>query len=177
MIQLQRIALLSTLVGLSACQPPLSGETAGWKTPYLYWSLQKQSLLGRLPLPVKGVKRSQLYDTWGAARSNGRQHQGIDIFAERGTEVLSTTDGIVMKVGLNGLGGKVVWVLGPEMSRHYYAHLDDYAEHIQQGDWVRAGEVLGYVGNTGNAKNSPPHLHYGIYFKDGAVNPYPYLTE
>jgi murein DD-endopeptidase MepM/ murein hydrolase activator NlpD len=71
-----------------------------------------------------------------------------------------------------------VWVIGPDLSRHYYAHLDTYAQQIDVGDWVEQGTVLGYVGNTGNAKNTPPHLHYGIYLTgQGAVNPYPYLRS
>ena len=82
-----------------------------------------------------------------------------------------------MQVGTNHLGGNVVWIVGPDLSRHYYAHLEDYAARIQAGDWVEAGEVIGYVGNTGNAENTPPHLHYGIYMQgQGAINPYPYLV-
>ena len=121
-----------------------------------------------------------MFDSYGKIPSIGltiRTHQGIDIFAKRGTPVLSATSGIVLDVGLNSLGGQVVWVMGPNLSRHYYAHLDAYAPDIQTGDWVEVGEVLGYVGNTGNTKNTPPHLHYGIYRTGkGAVNPYPYLT-
>lgn len=91
--------------------------------------------------------------------------------------MLSTTQGIVAKVGLDSLGGKVVWIIGPDLTRHYYAHLDDYAEQIQTGDWVEVGQVLGYVGNSGNAKTTPPHLHYGLYLNgQGAINPYPYLS-
>ncbi|MNI93361.1 L-Ala--D-Glu endopeptidase precursor [compost metagenome] len=83
----------------------------------------------------------------------------------------------MVRVGIDDLGGKVVWIVGPNLSRHYYAHLNDYADQIQEGDWVEVGEVIGYVGNTGNAKSTPPHLHYGIYLNgQGAVNPYPYLT-
>ena len=62
--------------------------------------------------------------------------------------------------------------------QHYYAHLDEYSDQIQEGDWVEVGQVLGYVGNTGNAQNTPPHLHYGIYLPGlGAINPYPFLQE
>ena len=162
---------------LAACQPPASGDAAGMQYPVLYLNLKQQNLTAPLAIPVKGVQSSQIQDTWGAARSQGRKHQGIDIFAKRGTPVLSATPGIVSQVGLNTLGGKVVWVVGPQLSRHYYAHLDDYAAEIQVGDWVEAGEILGYVGNTGNAKNTPPHLHYGIYLQaQGAINPYPYLS-
>lgn len=129
-----------------------------------------------LPVPVQGVRASALRDTWGGARSGGRRHEGIDIFARRDTPVLSTTEGIVSRVGTNSLGGKVVWVIGPGGQRHYYAHLNGYAS-IQAGQRVQPGSVLGYVGNTGNAQGTPPHLHYGIYTGKGAINPYPLLRR
>jgi murein DD-endopeptidase MepM/ murein hydrolase activator NlpD len=127
-----------------------------------------------LPVPVRGLAARGLADTWHGARSEGRRHEGIDIFAQRGTPVLAATEGIVLRVGTNRLGGRVVWVLGPGGQRHYYAHLDRYAD-IDKGQRVRAGTVLGYVGATGNAKGTPPHLHYGIYEAGGAINPYPML--
>ena len=161
---------------LSACKPPASGQSTSWRYPVLQLQLARQDLPQQLPMPVEGVTPQQISDTWGAARGQGRKHEGIDIFAQRGTAVLSTTQGIVAKVGLDSLGGKVVWVVGPDLSRHYYAHLDAYAQQIEVGDWVEQGTVLGYVGNTGNAQNTPPHLHYGIYRSgQGAVNPYPFL--
>ena len=127
-----------------------------------------------LPVPVRGVEPRGLRDTWGGARSEGRKHEGIDIFARRGTAVIAATEGVVLRVSTNRLGGQVVWVLGPGGQRHYYAHLDRYAD-IENGERVRPGTVLGYVGDTGNAKGTPPHLHYGIYDTDGAINPYPLL--
>jgi murein DD-endopeptidase MepM/ murein hydrolase activator NlpD len=127
-----------------------------------------------LPVPVEGVRASALRDTWNGARSEGRKHQGIDIFAKRGTAVLSTTEGIVTQVGTNRLGGLVVWVMGPGGQRHYYAHLERYAD-VEAGMRIEAGRVLGYVGNTGNAQGTPPHLHYGVYDTGGAINPYPLL--
>jgi len=127
-----------------------------------------------LAMPVAGVKPQQLRDTWHGARSEGRKHEGIDIFAKRGTAVLSSTEGIVLRVGTNRLGGQVVWVLGPGGQRHYYAHLDSYLD-VAPGMRVEEGRVLGYVGNTGNAKGTPPHLHYGVYEAGGAINPYPLL--
>ena len=127
-----------------------------------------------LPVPVEGVRVRALRDTWGAARSAGRRHEGIDIFARRGTPVLSSTEGIVTQVGTNRLGGLVVWVMGPGGQRHYYAHLDRYAD-VAAGMPIQAGRVLGYVGNTGNAQGTPPHLHYGVYDSGGAINPYPLL--
>jgi murein DD-endopeptidase MepM/ murein hydrolase activator NlpD len=127
-----------------------------------------------LPVPVAGVKPAGLVDTWGGARSEGRRHEGIDIFARRGTPVLAATEGIVMRVGTNRLGGQVVWVLGPGGQRHYYAHLDGYGD-VHAGMRIGAGSIVGYVGNTGNAATTPPHLHYGIYTAAGAINPFPFL--
>jgi len=127
-----------------------------------------------LPVPVEGVRVRALRDTWNAARSEGRRHEGIDMFARRGTPVLSSTEGIVTQVGTNRLGGLVVWVMGPGGQRHYYAHLDRYAD-VAAGMRIPTGRVLGYVGNSGNAKGTPPHLHYGVYDMGGAINPYPLL--
>jgi murein DD-endopeptidase MepM/ murein hydrolase activator NlpD len=127
-----------------------------------------------LPVPVEGVAARALRDTWDGARSEGRKHEGIDIFAKRGTPVLSSTEGIVTQVGTNRLGGLVVWVIGPGGQRHYYAHLEGYAD-VKAGMRVAPGRVLGYVGNTGNAQGTPPHLHYGVYEPGGAINPYPLL--
>ncbi len=124
-----------------------------------------------LPVPVQGVAPGQLVDTWGAARSEGRSHEGIDIFAPRGTPVVAATRGVVIKRGENRLGGRIVTVMGPGRQFHYYAHLDDWAA-VEKSDWVEAGTVLGYVGSSGNARNTPPHLHYGIYTPTGAINPY-----
>jgi murein DD-endopeptidase MepM/ murein hydrolase activator NlpD len=129
-----------------------------------------------LPVPVAGVKASRLVDTWGGARSEGRKHEGIDIFARRGTPVLAATEGIVMRVGANRLGGQVVWVLGPGGQRHYYAHLDSYGD-VHAGMRIDAGKIVGFVGNTGNAATTPSHLHYGIYTAGGAINPFPFLRH
>ena len=140
--------------------------------------LKTMSLPKQLPIPVDGVQRTQLKDTWGAARSGGRQHEGIDIMAPRGTKVYSATDGLVADLKDNNLGGKVIWMLGPNNSWHYYAHLDQHKRGLKVGDYVKKGTHIGYVGNTGNARATAPHLHYGLYLQGkgrGAVNPYPYL--
>ena len=128
-----------------------------------------------IPVPVAGVRVRAIADTWGGARDGGRRHQGTDIFAERGTPVLSATDGIVVRIGDFGIGGRHAWVLGPGGERHYYAHLDDWAPGLQTGDVAQPGTLLGFVGTTGNAQGTPPHLHYGIYGADGALNPWPLL--
>ncbi|XID74997.1 M23 family metallopeptidase [Alkanindiges sp. WGS2144] len=142
--------------------------------------LRQQALPEYLPVPVKGVKPRQLKDTWGAARSSGRRHEGIDIMAARGTKVLSSTAGVVVDMRNNKLGGKVIWVAGPAGSYHYYAHLSKHKRGLNVGDRVKKGQVIGYVGNTGNARGGSPHLHYGVYLSGkgrGAVNPYYYLVR
>ena len=128
-----------------------------------------------LPDPIASQRGSRFVDSWGNSRSGGRRHSGIDIFAAKGTPVLSTTSGLVTRVGTNGLGGRVVWVLGPGLERHYYAHLSRYGS-FRAGDRVEAGSIIGYAGNTGNARGGPVHLHYGIYRDGTAQNPYPRLT-
>ena len=130
-----------------------------------------------LPVPVKGVGMRAVRDTFGAPRPGDRAHQGVDIFAPRGTPVISTTRGLVARIGENSLGGTVVWVLGPGGDRHYYAHLNSVA-NIKTGQRVLPGDILGTVGTTGNARSAPPHLHYGIYRRgNGAINPFPLLMD
>lgn len=129
-----------------------------------------------LPMPVADVRRRAIRDTWHASRPPARRHEGIDIFADKSTPVLSTTQGIVLRRQETPLGGYVIWVLGPAGHRHYYAHLDQPAL-LAPRDRVQPGTLLGYVGNTGNAKKTPPHLHYGIYTGTGPVNPYPFLVQ
>ena len=130
-----------------------------------------------LPMPVNGVSPRAVRDTFGAPRPGDRKHQGIDIFAPRGTPVVSATRGIVARIGENSLGGTVVWVLGPAGDRHYYAHLDTVVG-IRTGQRVVPGDVLGTVGTTGNARGTSPHLHYGVYRRgQGAINPFPLLVD
>ena len=129
-----------------------------------------------LRVPVMNVTKAQITNSWGAPRSGGRRHQGVDIFAPRGTPVLSATEGIVFRVGTNELGGQVINILGPGREVHYYAHLDRYGG-FEPGDVVGPGNIIGYVGNTGNAQDTPPHLHYGVYDPvRGAINPWTRLS-
>ena len=175
-IVIKAVVVLALLFVLDKLLPSLSQKTQSFVVEkWQQLSLLQQELPSDNSLPNPLIDRP-LTDTWGAARSNGRSHEGIDIFAPRGTPIHSTTDGIVRKVGNNTLGGRVVSIIGPGGSGHYYAHLEDYAD-IAVGDWVNAGDVIGYVGDSGNAKGTPPHVHYGIYINGSAVNPYPLLIK
>ena len=170
------ILLLLLLFALDQLIPSLRDNVQPFATQsWQYLTLMQQDLPKDDSLPNPLVDR-HLTDTWGGARSEGRRHEGIDIFAQRGTPIHATTHGIVRKVGLDRLGGKVVVIVGPGGAGHYYAHLEDYAD-ISEGDWVNAGDVIGYVGDSGNAKGTPPHVHYGIYINGSAVNPYPLLVK
>ena len=128
-----------------------------------------------LALPVEGATRSSIQSYFLAPRDGGRrEHHGVDIFAPRGTPVVAAASGIVTSVGSNALGGNVVWVGRPlEGESHYYAHLDTQA--VTPGTHVDAGDALGTVGTTGNARGGPPHLHFGIYARE-PIDPLPYLA-
>lgn len=144
--------------------------------PFVFWRLLHTTPSPHLPMPIAGVTGDDIEDSWGSPRPGGRGHQGVDIFARRNTPILSTTHGIVMTVGVNSLGGRIVRVLGPGGEWHYYAHLERYST-IRPGDVVQPGTIIGYVGNSGDAATTPTHLHYGIYhFSGGATNPYPRLA-
>lgn len=126
-----------------------------------------------LVFPVSG--KSNIGSFWGAVRDGGRRkHEGIDIFARKGTPVVAICDGIIVSRGNTPRGGKTLWLQAVGHAwTVYYAHLDQ--QKVKVGQYVRKGEVIGTVGNTGNAKYTPPHLHFGIYTWLGAVNPLPYV--
>ncbi len=150
-------------------------QQPGAQRARLAWELSRMPAPESLPVPVQGVAAPRVADTFGAPRGSDRLHEGVDIFAPRGALVTSSTRGIVTAVRDRGLGGRQVWVRGPGGESHYYAHLDDWAPGLEAGTMVEPGTVLGMVGNTGNARTTPPHLHYGIYTGDGAVDPLPRL--
>jgi hypothetical protein len=130
-----------------------------------------------LRFPVAEGRPRDLQSIFGDPRDAGRrEHEGVDIFAKRGAPVLSATDGVVTRVADEGLGGRVVWIWNPARGlRLYYAHLDE--QLVSTGTRVKAGDVLGTVGNTGNARTTPPHLHFGIYERGrGAIDPYWFIA-
>lgn len=131
-----------------------------------------------LYMPVVGVQPNDLYDSWHASRDGGRRkHKGIDIFAPKGTAVVAVTDGIISYIGEQPKGGLCLWLTNESGASFYYAHLDRWAPGLFEGMEVRSGDLLGYVGNTGNAKTTPPHLHFAVNENDEMVNPYPILTR
>ncbi|WP_093534802.1 M23 family metallopeptidase [Stenotrophomonas rhizophila] len=145
------------------------------KAPRAMWELSRMPAPTTLPVPVDGVAARRIADTFGAPRGRDRTHAGVDIFAKRGTPVRSAAPGVVVAVRDSGLGGRQVWVIGPARERYYYAHLEDWRKGLAEGEVVSEGTVLGYVGDSGNAAGTPPHLHWGIYGADGAYDPLPLL--
>lgn len=136
-------------------------------------------------VPVHGVRPNQLIDTYTARRSGGRTHNALDILVRRGTPVIAADAGTVRRISTNPLGGKTIYVVdNAQRFVHYYAHLDNYARGLRQGQQVRRGDLLGYVGTTGNAPANAPHLHYQLlryrasrlWWTGDPVNPLPYLT-
>jgi murein DD-endopeptidase MepM/ murein hydrolase activator NlpD len=165
----QQVALLAALP-LPARHAPASPVEA----------LRAKHLL----IPVQGVRPEQLRDTYREARSGGRVHDAIDIPAPHLTPVLAATDGMILKLHQGALGGNSIYQLDPDgRTRYYYAHLDHYADGIEQGVHVHRGQVIGYVGDTGNAQPGDWHLHFSIALLDDVsrwwegqnVNPYDVL--
>lgn len=136
-----------------------------------------------LLMPVDGVRVRQVSDTWGAARSEGRVHEGTDIFAPAGTPVRSATHGFVYRIEDLSRGGNTVTIVGGGGRRYFYTHLSAFAPDLREGQYVTPDTVIGYVGNSGNAMGTPPHLHLGVYGGDPrsceweAINPFPLLVD
>ncbi|HET9195774.1 MAG TPA: M23 family metallopeptidase [Vicinamibacterales bacterium] len=136
----------------------------------------------QLDVPVQGVSRSQLRDTFDERRAGGlRKHEALDIMASRGTPVRAVEDGRVAKLFTSIAGGLTIYVFDPgEMFSYYYAHLDRYAKGLHEGQQLRRGDVIGYVGSTGNAAEDAPHLHFAIFqlnagrkwWQGTPINPY-----
>ena len=170
-----RRVLLGFLVAIAL----VAGYVA-WRYPGAWGLVRYRAAPTHVVVPVEGVRLASLDSSFGAPRSEGRKHEGIDIFAPRGTRVVSATRGIVARVGQNRLGGNVVWVAGEGATMYYYAHLERFRDGIAPGETVGPGALLGYVGTTGNAVGTPPHLHFGVYPLGNwlrAVDPYPFLVE
>ncbi len=142
-----------------------------------------ESITGLL-VPVSGMLPSQLVDTFTQSRGEGRLHDAIDIMAPRGTPVVAVADGRVAKLFNSKPGGLTMYQFDVEEKQaYYYAHLDSYSPTLMEGQQVRRGDVIGYVGSTGNANPDGPHLHFAIFilgpdkkwWQGTAINPYPLL--
>lgn len=139
----------------------------------------------RLTIPVAGTMASHLMNTFGDERGGGgRQHQALDIMAPRGTPVVAVEDGAVEKLFQSAPGGLTIYQFDPTRTySYYYAHLDRYADGLTEGKAVKRGEVIGYVGFTGNASPEGPHLHFAIFklgpekrwYEGAPLNPFPVL--
>lgn len=147
---------------------------------------QRELMRAALQLPAEGVPlnitpgficpvagATSFANTWGAPRSGGRSHKGVDMMGARGTPLVAVGSGIVRK-SYGTLGGNIVWLYADHGVNYFYAHLDGYAGGLVDGQWVQRGQTIGYMGDTGNPAPGAYHLHFGIY-PGGitAVNPYP----
>ena len=158
---------------------PKSAGTSGYTS---YVDLLKNR---HLEMPVEGVARDQLRDSYDEGRSGGlRKHEAIDIMAARGTRVMAVENGRIARLFTSVPGGLTIYVFDPSATFcYYYAHLDRYAPGLKEGQQVRRGELLGYVGTTGNASEDAPHLHFAIlhlgddrkWWKGDPINPYAVL--
>ena len=139
---------------------------------------------GSLAIPVEGVTADQLIDTYSQARGAGRSHDAIDIMAAAGTRVFAVDDGRIVKLFNSKPGGLTVYEFDESSTRaYYYAHLSAYAPGLTEGQVVKRGDLIGFVGSTGNAIPSAPHLHFAVFmlgpekrwWEGTAINPYPLL--
>ena len=170
--------VVGSLTGLTPAFETLAGKVANKLVLYVHVArLYTKEPDQTLAMPVRNVTKKQIANTWHAPRGADRLHKGQDIFAPRGTPILSATEGYIVRIGENSLGGQTVSVVGAGGRVYYYAHLDSYAPQISEGDYVTTKNVLGYVGTTGNAAGTPPHLHFGVYAPGGAINPLPLLSN
>ena len=167
--------------------PPPAAPQAPVPSPPPMLARPPEDLVQRnLLVPVQGVPRTALQDTFDDARGQGRVHNAIDIMAPRGTPVVAAEDGKVVRLFTSNLGGLTVYQFDPtETYCYYYAHLDRYSPDVREGAPVRRGQVIGYVGSTGDASPEAPHLHFEItrlhpdkkWWQGDSINPYPILKE
>ena len=169
-------AMLVARARLAASVHPAADPHLGW-----LWSASRQ-----LIMPVAGVQPDALVDTFGQIRGPGRRHEAIDIPAPRGTPVLAVTDGEILRLTEHDSGGITLYLLAPDgQTVFYYAHLLRYADGVTPGLRVRQGEVIGHVGDTGNAGPGNYHLHFEVmsapdprqYHAARPRNPYPLLLR
>ena len=164
----------------AATDPSSAVATTGVVSVSAVEMLRKRSL----HLPVDGVRQNDLRDSYADAREGTRAHEAIDIMAPRRTPVRAADDGTIEKLFTSKAGGLTIYQFEPSGTFcYYYAHLDAYADGLHEGETVTKGDLLGYVGSTGNASPDAPHLHFSIFrltperqwWKGEPINPYPVL--
>lgn len=172
----------------SAATPAASGSLAA-ETPSQTPSVNPPPVIpptANLIIPVEGIKADQLRDTFADARSEGRVHDAIDIAAPRGTPVLAAADGAIVKLFLSERGGITIYQSSTDNKFiYYYAHLERYADGLAAGHFAKQGEIIAYVGDTGNAGTGNYHLHFSVavvadpkrYWEGTNINPYPLLKR
>lgn len=172
------LLVLSAVTGVSTAAERVAGKFTDKLVFYVHVAqLFTKDPDKKLAMPVQNISKTQVANTWHAPRDGSRLHEGQDIFAPRGTPVLSASEGYVVRIGENSLGGQTVSVVGAGGRVYYYAHLEAYAPNLAEGDYVTTQTLLGYVGTTGNAVGTQPHLHFGVYDPRGATNPLPLLSD
>jgi murein DD-endopeptidase MepM/ murein hydrolase activator NlpD len=138
----------------------------------------------QLTLPVQGIKRDDLRDTFDELRGSSRRHEALDVLAPRNTPVLAVEDGTIARLFLSDAGGITIYQFDPTTTYvYYYAHLERYAEGLKDGAAIKRGQVIGYVGTTGNAPRNTPHLHFAIvkltdekkWWQGTSIDPYSVL--
>jgi len=166
--------------------PPVAATPPATTPPPLLARPPADLLQRDLLVPVQGVPRTGLQDTFDDARSQGRVHNAIDIMSPRGTPVMATEAGRIVRLFTSNLGGLTIYQYDPTVTYcYYYAHLDHYAPGLKEGDQVAKGQVIGYVGSTGDASPDAPHLHFEItrlhpdkhWWQGDPINPYPVLRS
>lgn len=164
--------------------PAIAPEPPAPASPPAQTSAAPQLSRGSLTIPVQGMAAARLADSFNEVHS-GQRHEAIDIMAPRGTPVIAAEDGRIVKLFTSKPGGLTVYQFdASEKFAYYYAHLDRYAPGLAEGQQVKRGDVLGYVGSSGNASPNAPHLHFAIFvlgaekrwWQGTAINPYPILT-
>ncbi|HEX2054257.1 MAG TPA: peptidoglycan DD-metalloendopeptidase family protein [Actinomycetota bacterium] len=173
----KRVAQQQAVEALKKRQRDMQGSLAALARQYESVKTRLDTSKAGFSFPVKAPY--SFVDTYLAPRAGYRRHQGVDIFALSGTPVYAVVNGVVEEKGVNPLGGNKLWIRSPgDNWRYYYAHLSGYGPGISNGTRVKKGQVIGYVGNTGNARTTPPHLHFETHVPSGAaVNPYPILKR
>jgi len=171
----ESVETISSTDGLAGLDAPVEGRpaappasatgTAGSKvTPRLTAAPPADLARRNLEIPVEGIKASQLVDTYNEKRGTDRAHEALDILAPRGTPVKAVEDGTVARLFESKAGGTTIYQFDPtEQYCYYYAHLERYAAGLKEGDHVKKGQVIGYVGTSGNAPKNTPHLHFAIF--------------